>query len=521
MGRETVGHSERNDATGAPDTIGARKLTESGLAAIAAERPDIETPTYRRERLTQAIVHVGVGSFHRAHQAVYLDELAQRGITDEWGERGVGLLPQDKGMADALLPQQCLYTLVERSAQQDKARVVGSMTGYLLAPEDPERVLARLANAATRIVSLTITEGGYNFDHATGAFDAENHAVQHDLANPSTPTTVFGYICEALDRRRTAGLPPFTVLSCDNVQGNGAVARRVMTAFAGLRDGSLAHWIDANVAFPNSMVDRITPQTTDDDREMVARDFGIRDAWPVVTEPFTQWIVEDVFSNGRPPLQEVGVQFVDDVHPYEMMKIRLLNGSHVAMGYLGYLAGYRYVDEVMNDTHFRDFIRRMMDVEVTPLLPVVPGIDLDDYKRTLIERFANPKIKDQVQRICLDGSAKMPKFLLPSVSEALASGRPHRWLILAVAGWFRYLQGVDEQGEEIPIQDPMAGEVQALAAQGEADPRPLLSVHSIFGDLAHNQVFVAELEEALRAVYAQGAAATLSAYLASPDVSAR
>ncbi len=512
-----MGQTERHDAG---DATNARALKESELTAIAAGTPGVEVPTYQRERLTQAIVHLGVGGFHRAHQAVYLDDLAQQGISGDWGECGVGLLPQDKRMADALAPQQCLYTLVQRSAQEDKARVVGAMTGYLFAPRDPERVLARLADRATRIVSLTITEGGYNFNHATGAFDAENPAVQEDLKHPSTPTTVFGYIREALDRRRKAGLTPFTVLSCDNVQSNGDVARRVMTAFAGLKDGSLAHWIDANVAFPNSMVDRITPQTTDDDREMVARDFGIRDAWPVVTEPFTQWIVEDAFSNGRPPLERVGVQFVDDVHPYEMMKIRLLNGSHVAMGYLGYLAGYRYVHEVMNDPHFQTFIQRMMDVEVTPLLPVVPGIDLDDYKRTLIERFANPKIKDQVQRICLDGSAKMPKFLLPSVSEALASGRPHRWLTLAVAGWFRYLRGVDEQGAEIPIQDPMADELQSLAMEGKEDPRPLLSIHSIFGDLAHNQAFVDELAEALRAISRQGAAATLSASLASPDVSA-
>jgi len=498
--------TERHDAD-------AHELNEANLELFAGKA---DIPTYRRDQLTQAIVHLGVGAFHRAHQAVYLDDLAQRRITDEWGECGVGLLPQDKRMEDALVPQQCLYTVVERSAHADKARVVGSMTRYLFAPDDPERVLTKLAAPETRIVSLTITEGGYNVNNATGDFEADNPAIQRDLKNPSTPTTVFGYICEALDRRRAGGITPFTVQSCDNLQNNGAIAKRMIVSYANLRDGALGAWIDANVAFPNSMVDRITPQTTDADRAMVARAFGIADAWPVVTEPFKQWVIEDTFSNGRPPLDEVGAQFTTDVHPYEMMKIRLLNASHVAMGYLGYLAGYRYVDDVMADPLFVDFITRMMDEEVTPLLPPVPGVDLTDYKRTLVERFANPKIKDQVQRLCLDGSAKMPKFLLPSVSEALASGRPCRLLTLATAGWFRYLTGVDEAGAPIPIEDPMAGTLQALAAQGREDPRPLLVVHGIFGDLGQNQAFVTAIEKALRDLYREGAKATLSAYLTSP-----
>jgi len=491
---------------------GTRKLTESSLQSLA---PGIDVPTYRRDGLTRAIVHLGVGGFHRAHQAVYLDDIAQRGISDEWGECGVGLLPGDKRMADALIPQHCLYTMVERGADEDDARVVGSMTRYLFAPDDPARVLAALSDAGTRIVSLTITEGGYNVNGTTGEFDATNPAVREDLAHPTTPATVFGYICEALDRRRTAGLTPFTVLSCDNLQNNGATAKKALLSFASLRDDALSAWMEANVAFPNGMVDRITPQTTDADREMVARAFGIVDAWPVVTEPFKQWVVEDTFCNGRPPLQEVGVQLVADVHPYEMMKIRLLNASHQAMGYLGYLAGYRYVHDVMGDPDFRDFITRMMDEEVTPLLPPVPGIDLTDYKRTLIERFSNPKIGDQVRRICLDGSDRMPKFLLPSVSEALASGRHHRLLTLAVAGWFRYLRGVDEEGAPFEIQDPLAGALQALAAQGGDDPHPLLGMHSLFGGLAQNQGFVTALGEALRLLYARGARATLAAYLAS------
>ena len=265
-------------------------------------------------------------------------------------------------------------------------------------------------------------------------------------------------------------------MSCDNLQGNGTVARTAVTSFARLGDDELAGWIERNVAFPNAMVDRITPQTTDADRAMVTETFGIVDAWPVVTEPFRQWVLEDTFSNGRPPLEEVGVQIVADVHAYETMKLRLLNASHQAMAYLGYLAGYRYVHEAMADPHMQRLIARMMDEEVTPLLPPVPGIDLTDYKRTLIERFGNPKIQDTLARLAFGGSDRMPKFLLPSLSEALAQGRPHQLLTLATAGWLRYLRGVDEQGQPITLQDDRADELRALANQGQADPRPLLSV---------------------------------------------
>ena len=491
---------------------GARRLSAATLRAIG-ER--VGVPTYDRGRLAPAIVHLGVGGFHRAHQAMYLDGLAERRITSDWGLCGVGLLPGDRRMQEALAPQDCLYTVVQRSAETDEARVVGAMTRYLFAPDQRETVLATLAAAETRIVSLTITEGGYNIDQATGAFDAQDPAVREDLRHPSSPDTVFGYLCEALARRRAAGLPPFTVLSCDNLQGNGGVARRVITAFGTLRDEALGAWIAANVAFPNSMVDRITPQTTDADRAMVASAFGIEDAWPVVTEPFTQWIVEDQFANGRPPLEQVGVQFVADVHPYEMMKIRLLNASHSAMGFLGALCGFRYIHEVIADPQFRAFIARLMDDEVTPLLPPVPGVDLTAYKHTLIERFANPKIGDQVARICMDGSNRVPKFVVPSIVDALAVGGRHRLLTLALAGWFRFMRGRDDQGGQIAILEPRLDELQALASEGGEDPRPLLRVRQLFGDLGEDQAFVAELGEALHLLYAQGARAALAHYLAA------
>lgn len=482
------------------------RLNETTLPLLS---PNVAVPQYDRRVVTPGIVHIGVGGFHRAHEAVYLDDLMAVGSGQEWGICGVGLRPADKAMRDALVPQDCLYTIVIEDAYGPEARVIGSLVKYLFAPEETQAVLDTLASPQTRIVSLTITEGGYNFSESTGEFNADHPDIRHDLADPANPVSVFGYLAEALDRRRQAGHTPFTVLSCDNLPHNGNVARKSLLAFAALRDPALHNMIAQHVAFPNSMVDRITPQTTDEDRQMVRDEFGIEDAWPVVCEPFRQWIIEDTFAAGRPPLERVGVQFVGDVHPYEMMKIRLLNASHSAMGYLGFLAGYTYIHEIMADDLFRAFIRRLMDDEVTPLLAPVPGIDLAEYKAILLTRFANPTIKDQVTRICLDGSSKIPKFVLPSLHEALAAGKPTTLLTLAVAGWFRYLRGEDEQGRPYPIDDPRAEELQRLARQGKTDPRPLLGLTDLFGDLGQLEVFVASLTRFLEQLDADGAQATV------------
>jgi mannitol-1-phosphate/altronate dehydrogenase len=494
--------------------LAPRALSQANLPALAGQ---VAVPTYDRGQLQRSIVHLGVGGFHRAHQAMYLDALAERRITTDWGERGVGLLPGDKRMADALLPQDCLYTLVARSAEGDTAQVIGSLTEYVFAPNAGEQVLQMLAEPATRIVSLTITEGGYNVDDKTGVFDADNPAVRADLERPDAPQTVFGYVCAALARRRAAGIAPFTVLSCDNLQGNGKIARTAFTSFARLRDDSLAAWMEANVAFPNGMVDRITPQTTDADRAMVAETFGIADAWPVVCESFVQWVIEDRFGNGRPPLEAVGVQIVPDVHPYETMKLRLLNASHQAMAYLGYLMGYRYADETMADPELRTFVARFMDDEVSPLLPEVPGINLTDYKRTLLERFANPKIKDTLARLATDGSDRMPKFVLPSVSEALAQGRPHRLMTLVVAAFIRYLRGIDEQGQPIVLNDNRADELRRLAHGSPRDPRPVLGVRRVFGDLGEREEWLRELTTAIQELDARGARATIATAIGSPS----
>ncbi len=486
------------------------KLKTSALGELP---PEVSVPTYDRQKVTSSIVHIGVGGFHRSHQVVYIDDLCQDHGDTEWGFCGVGLLAHDTGIRDALQSQDCLYTVVERSASGDSARVIGAITEFLFAPDDPEAVIEKMAAEATRIVSLTITEGGYFIDQGTGDFQEDHPSIVHDLAHPEQPKTAFGYMMEALDRRRQRGMKPFTVLSCDNVQGNGDVARRVVLRFAELRDPSLKDWLSEQGAFPNCMVDRITPATTDADRALVKEAFGIEDAWPVVTEPFRQWVIEDRFCNGRPEFEKVGVHMTPDVHPYETMKIRLLNASHSAMAYLGYLAGYNYVYEIMADPQFRSYILNLMNEEVTPILEPVAGVDLEEYKETLIERFSNPTIKDQATRLCLDGSAKLPKFILPTIREQLARGGSVRLLSLAVAGWCRFLAGTDEHGKPIEIQDPMADELHRAAKAGGKDPLPFLSLREVFGkDLAESQVFVEQVGEALQSLYEVGSKATVAKY---------
>ena len=371
-------------------------LNQANLGSLS-----IPVPSYDRSQVTVGIVHFGVGGFHRAHQAMYVDQLMEQGKALDWGICGVGVMPFDLKMKEAMQSQDCLYTLVEKAPDGSwEPRIIGSIVQYLYAPDDPEAVIEKMADPATRIVSLTVTEGGYNFHPVTGEFDDTNPAVQADLAPGAVPATTFGLITEALVRRRSRGIEPFTVMSCDNIQGNGHMAQEVFTAFARLRDPELGEWVAGNVRFPNSMVDRITPVTTDEDRAQISERFGVEDAWPVVCEPFTQWALEDKFSAGRPPLEDVGVQVVPDVVPYELMKLRLLNASHQALCYFGYLAGYRLVHEVAQDPLFANFLLDYMNREATPTLAPVPGIDLDAYKLQLIERFSNAAVRDTVARLC-------------------------------------------------------------------------------------------------------------------------
>jgi mannitol 2-dehydrogenase len=465
-----------------------------------------------RAALTPAVVHLGVGSFHRAHQAMYLDELARLGDRD-WGEIGVGL--HSPAMRDALAPQDWLFTVVQRDRDRDTARIVGSMIGYHYAPDDPAAVLRTLADPRTRVVTLTITGGGYPVDE-NGQFRADDPEVRSDLDRPRRPGTVFGYLAAALDQRRADGLPGFTVLSCDNIPDNGATARTALLGFARALDPALAAWIEEHVSFPSSMVDRITPETDANARLMVRKKFGVEDRWPVITEPFTQWVIEDRFSNGRPPLERVGVQFVDDVGPYKLMKTRLLNASHSALGYLGFLVGEcETTSDAMANPVIADYLAALMRQEIAGLLPEVPGVDLEDYQRTLLERFANPRISDQLSRLCGRGSTKMPAYLLPSLIEARRQGRPTGLLTLAVAGWCRYLRGVDRNGDPIEIRDVRKHVLQPLAARAGDDPRPLLGQRAIFGQLGDDPEFVRRLEEAIHDIDEFGPAAAMADHLAT------
>jgi mannitol 2-dehydrogenase len=473
----------------------------------------VPVPSYDRASVSSGIVHLGVGGFHRAHEAMYVDALLNDGRATDWGITGVGLLPQDRAMLEVMEAQDCLYTLVvKRLDGTMEPRVIGSIVDYLFAPDDPETVLDRMTDPATKIVSLTITEGGYHVNQSTGSFDDSDPEIRADIAGDGAPTTAFGFITEALARRRTAGTEPFTVMSCDNIQGNGTVAHEMITAFATLRDPDLGAWIGEHVAFPNSMVDRITPVTTDADRKHLTEDYDIDDGWPVVCEPFAQWALEDHFPLGRPELERVGVQVVDDVGPYELMKLRLLNASHQALCYLGYLSGYRYAHEVCSDPLFSGFLLDYMDHEATPTLDPVPGVDLDEYKQQLIERFANPEIKDTLARLCAESSDRIPKWLVPVIKHQVANGGEVRRSALVVAAWARYAEGVDEAGDPIDVVDRRRDQVMERARRQRDEPLAFLEDTDLFADLHDQPRFTEEYLAALDSLHSRGARATLEAW---------
>jgi mannitol 2-dehydrogenase len=457
-------------------------LGEGALAALASEVP---TPGYDRGQVRPGVVHFGVGGFHRAHQAMYHDRLLNQGEGLEYGICGVGVMPGDRAMKDALDAQDGLYTLVVKHADGTyEPRVIGSIVEYLFAPDDPEKVVEKLASETTKIVSLTVTEGGYSPDNV-----------------------VFHYIVDALSRRRERDLEPFTVMSCDNLEGNGHRTHDVCVEHARQRDEELAGWIEEHVRFPNSMVDRITPQTTDEDRREVKERFGIDDAWPVVCEPFEQWVLEDTFTLGRPPYEQAGVQVVEDVGPYELMKLRLLNASHQALCYFAYLDGYRLVHEAAQDPLYKTFLRGYMDREGTPTLSPVPGVDLDDYKATLIERFSNPEVRDTVARLCAESSDRIPKWLLPVIRHNLEHDGEIARGAAVVASWARYAEGTDEQGEPIEVVDQLKDRVTANARNGT-----FLEDRELFGDLADDARFRAAYDEALSSLHEHGARKTLERY---------
>lgn len=479
-------------------------LTEQALPLL---RPEIERPLYARSDVRAGIAHIGVGGFHRAHQAMYADRLMNADSdAREWGICGVGLLENDSRMRDALTEQDDLYTLMLKSAGGvRRARVIGSIVEYVYVPDDPRAAAERLADPAIRIVSMTVTEGGYNVSRATGEFDTDAPGIREDLANPGEPRTVFGLVIEALRLRRERGVDPFTVMSCDNIPGNGEVARGAFTAFAALRDPELSEWIRQHVAFPSSMVDRITPVTSKDDIDEIRERFGIVDAWPVVAEPWEQWVLEDRFPTGRPAYETVGVQMVDDVIPYELMKLRLLNCTHQAMAYFGHLAGYTYAHEAVADPAIRRLLTLYMDREATPTLPAVPGIDLVAYKASLLERYANPDVRDTLARLAADTTDRIPTWMVPVIAEQLTVGGEVRLCAAIVASWARYAEGIDENGEPIEVVDRLRDRVIAAARRDRTEPGAFLQDRELFVELGDDPRFVDEYVDAVGLIRELGA----------------
>lgn len=470
----------------------------------------IAVPTYERSALQRGVVHIGAGNFHRAHQAVYFDDLARSGISDRWGVTGVSL--HSPNAKDLLSAQDGLYTVVQRGHDRQTARVVGSIGSVHYAPSDGAAVRAALVDPQTRIVSLTITDNGYFLDPVTDEFDADHPDVRADVVASNGAAggyaTAWGYLAAALDQRRRAGVAPFTVLCCDNIPGDTRPARTALVSFAALKNPSLSRWIDTHVAFPSTMVDRITPQTSTSERKFVEQAFGVADKCPVLTEPYRQWVIEDSFSHGRPPLEEVGAEFVADVSDHKLIKTRLLNGTHIALACLATLAGYRCTDEAMRDRVIFDYIEKLLRDEIQPLLPAVPGMNTPEYRASLLDRLGNPRMSDQLSRLARRGTSKLASFVLPSLQEAIAQGRPHTLLMLAVAGWARYMRGHDLKGRKLRLEDSQAIPVTKLANMAGNNPDPLLR-HAMFAEVRAVPGFAPRLGSMIADIDERGVVPTL------------
>lgn len=462
------------------------QLNYENLSSLPA---DIQRPMYRREEVKAGIVHIGIGGFHRAHQAYLINNLLEQGSSKDWGICGIGLLEADWKIYDVLSRQDGLYTLMIPDGNGNfSVQVIGSIVELLYAPENPIAAIQKMADETVKIITLTITEGGYNFT-PDGAFNWDNDAVLWDLQQPDKPKTVFGYLYRALKIRKAQDLRGLTIQSCDNMEHNGEITRRMLYAFIEKADPGMLGWLDENVAFPNSMVDRITPATTDSLKAKLKDHFGVRDDWPVICEPFYQWIIEDAFIAGRPRWEKAGAQMVPDVAPYEKMKIRLLNGGHTLVGFAGYLCGYRYIHESVSDPFIGGLLKKYMDEEVTSTLDSVRGIDLDEYKNTIIKRFKNPFIKDEVARIIAGSSDKFPKFILPTIIDRLKKQQSVSTAALIAANWYQYLKLNLTAPED--VQDAMAAVLLKSIANAEREGQPILFLDNaaVFGNIKEHQLF--------------------------------
>lgn len=466
----------------------------------------VQQPRYDRQQLRSRIVHFGFGAFHRAHQALLTNRvLNEKG--GDWGICEISLFSGDVLMSQ-LRAQDHLFTVLEKGAEGDQAIVVGAVHECLNAKLDSlAAIIEKFCEPQVAIVSLTITEKGYCIDPATGKLDMHNTRILHDLENPTEPHSAPGILVEALHRRRERGLPPFTVLSCDNIPDNGHVVKNAVLGMAQKRSAELAGWIDAHVSFPGTMVDRIVPAATETSLVEITQELGVEDPCAISCEPFIQWVVEDNFVAGRPDWEAAGVQMVKDVLPWEQMKLRMLNGSHSFLAYLGYLAGYAHINECMEDASFREAARRVMLNEQAPTLRIT-DVDLTAYADSLIERFANPALQHRTWQIAMDGSQKLPQRMLDGIRVHLERNSAWPLLALGVAGWIRYVSGTDERGDAIDVRDPLSDKIQSLVkASSEAERvNALLTLSEVFGqDLPHNSVFVDAVNEAYQRLTRYGA----------------
>ncbi|RYH04267.1 mannitol dehydrogenase family protein [Salipiger sp. IMCC34102] len=471
---------------------------------------DVLFPTYDRPGMTPGIVHIGLGNFHRAHQAWYLHRLMQAGEAHDWAIIGAGVRAPDAAQRERLLGQDCLYTLIELDPAGKSAEVVGSMIDFLPVEDGNGALISRMADPAIRIVSLTVTEGGY-YQTSDGGFDTDHPDIRHDVQNPDAPRTAFGAMVAALGRRRAAGHGPFTCQSCDNLQGNGDILRRAVVGLARLTDEELADWIEANATFPNAMVDCIVPATGPSELALV-RDFGIEDDAPVTHENFRQWVIEDRFCAGRPEWERAGATITDDVHAYESMKLRCLNAGHQILANPGELLGLATIDDCMAHAGVHAFFRRVEEDEIVPHVSAVPGMTPQAYVDLIDTRFSNSQIRDTVRRVAFDGSSRHAGFVLPVVRDALKAGTPVEGLALAEALWARMCQGTREDGSTIAPNDPHWDTLQAAAVEARTRPGAWLQQGWIYGDLAKETRFAEAFHRWLTLIWAEGTDAALKAY---------
>ena len=484
------------------------RLNQSQVASLPA---DVVLPAYDRATLRAGIVHLGIGAFHRAHQAFYTEAVLNK-FGGDWGIIGCSL--RSSSVRDQLAPQGNLYVLAERSGEGEKLQLMGAVLQTLVGPENPAALVAVMAQPNIKIVSMTVTEKGYCHDPATGNLNALHPAIAHDLKNLDTPKSAIGFLVAALQARFKAGVKSFTVLSCDNLPDNGEVLKKVVMQFAQTISKELAVWVQANTCFPSTMIDRIVPATTNQDRKNIETRLGVRDEGVVIAEPFSQWVIEDKFSDGRPQWEKVGALLVDDVSAFEKIKLRLLNGAHSTLAYTGYLSGFDYMSDVMSEPAFVNMITLYMAREAGETLMAPPGFNIEAYKQQLRDRFSNASLKHRTWQIAMDGSQKLPQRLLESLRLQLRGNGHIDIICVGVAAWIRYVSGVDERGKTIEVSDPLAAELRALcdvnAGNADATVRAIVGLPKVFGqDLIHEEKFLVTTIGWLEKFYAQGVLKTI------------